>query len=207
MNKFLCLEGTDGVGKSTQVKLLSKYMTKYNIDHITTREPGGSPFGEKIRELLLTEKNLSSKERAYLFFAIRSKHIRDIIKPALSKGKYVICDRFYFSTYVYQNDYISELRPEIIDFLLTDSCNKVYPDVTIYLDSDVSVCLERLKKRNKFNILDSIEERDIIYKKSLFNYVLQEHNNSAHTIKIKSNGSEEKVHKRIIEELKERKLI
>ena len=93
--KFITFEGCDGCGKSTQLKLLSAYLTENNIPHIFTREPGGGKISEAIREILLSGKNadMTDECEALLYAAARVQHLSDRVEPALAKGELVICDR------------------------------------------------------------------------------------------------------------------
>ena len=93
--KFVTFEGCDGCGKSTQLKMLSTYLTEHNVPHIFTREPGGGKISEAIREILLSGKNadMTDECEALLFAAARVQHLRDRVEPALIEVKLVICDR------------------------------------------------------------------------------------------------------------------
>ena len=100
---FVSFEGPEASGKSSQIKLLAKYLKKNRIPHIITREPGGTKIGEKLRKIILDKKeNISPSEEILLLMSARLNHINNIILPALKKGKIVICDRFADSTFVYQ---------------------------------------------------------------------------------------------------------
>ena len=102
--KFITFEGCDGCGKSTQLKLLSDYLTKNGIDHIFTREPGGGKISEAIREILLNGKNteMSDECEALLYASARAQHIKDRVEPALRENKLVVCDRYVDSSIAYQ---------------------------------------------------------------------------------------------------------
>jgi dTMP kinase len=101
--KFITLEGIDGAGKSTHLAWLAEFCHTRGIPVITTREPGGTPFGERLRDLLLDRRQqFHAETEALLMFAARSEHLQKIIEPALAKGSYVICDRFTDATFAYQ---------------------------------------------------------------------------------------------------------
>ena len=103
MSKFIVIEGSEGVGKSSQIKNIRSYLSEHNIDHILTREPGGTKFGESMRSVILDEENNTDNlTDALLFYASRYENYKKIIIPALEKGQTVICDRFHYSTLVYQ---------------------------------------------------------------------------------------------------------
>ena len=102
--KFITIEGIEGVGKSTNIDFIASYLKGHNINLMTTREPGGTELAEKIREILLNPHKEDVPEIAelLLFFAARSFHLSNVIKPALAEGKYVVCDRFTDATVAYQ---------------------------------------------------------------------------------------------------------
>ena len=99
--KFITFEGIDGAGKTTQIEALHAFLRDSGIEVVRTREPGGTPLGEKIRGLLLHE-DMDETAETLLFFASRAQHIRDVILPALARGAWVLSDRFTDATYAYQ---------------------------------------------------------------------------------------------------------
>ena len=99
--KFITFEGIDGAGKTTQIQALQRFLTDRGIEVVRTREPGGTPLGEKIRALLLND-DMNLMAETLLFFAARSQHITDVIVPALQRGAWVLSDRFTDATYAYQ---------------------------------------------------------------------------------------------------------
>ena len=150
---FITFEGGEGSGKSTQIRLLSKLLTEQNISHIVTREPGGTEFGEQIRKILLQGniEKLDSYSEFLCFAASRREHLKKIILPALNKNKIVICDRFLDSSYVYQG-MVGGLKKEIITKIHDDFCFKKYPDLTILLNVNPKVGLER---KNKTTLIEN----------------------------------------------------
>ena len=133
--KFITFEGCDGCGKSTQLRLLSEYLTKNGIAHIFTREPGGGKISEAIREILLSGKNMEMTDEceALLYAASRVQHLSDRVEPALAEGKLVICDRYVDSSFAYQAcarglgmDFIKKINAFAIE--------KYLPDVTVFID-------------------------------------------------------------------------
>ena len=108
MNKQLgmlvTVEGGEGVGKTTNMLFIENWLKKKNIEYTSTREPGGTPLAENIRELLLTPNDelISENTELLLMFAARAQHLSRVILPSLNQGKWVLCDRFYHSTYAYQ---------------------------------------------------------------------------------------------------------
>ena len=133
--KFITFEGCDGCGKSTQLKLLSEYLTKNNIPHIFTREPGGGKISEEIRSILLNGKNseMTDECEALLYAAARAQHLRDRVQPALEKGELVICDRYVDSSFAYQA-YARGLGMEFVQKINHFALDAFSPDVTIFID-------------------------------------------------------------------------
>ena len=156
-NLFITFEGGDGSGKSTQVNLLKDYLDNLNFETIKTREPGGTPSAEILRELLTTGEveKWTPMSEALLMWASRYEHLIQVIKPALNLGKNVISDRFYDSTYAYQGvahnlgiDKMEKLKKIII--------GDIEPDVTFVLDIDPKVGLKRsLDRSNQENRFES----------------------------------------------------
>lgn len=133
--KFITFEGCDGSGKSTQLKLLSEYLTENKIPHIFTREPGGGKISEAIREILLNGKNseMTDECEALLYAASRVQHLHDRVEPALSEGKLVICDRYVDSSLAYQA-YARGLGAEFVSKINAFALTKYRPDVTVFID-------------------------------------------------------------------------
>ena len=147
--RFLTLEGIEGVGKTTQVARLSKALSERAIAHVTTREPGGTPLAEQIRELVLTARSESLPDTAelLLMFAARSVHLANYIEPQLAAGRWVICDRFTDATYAYQGAGRG-LGADSVARLESLVQGNRRPDLTLLLDVPVSVGLRRAQARN-----------------------------------------------------------
>jgi dTMP kinase len=147
--RFLTLEGIEGVGKTTQVARLSKALSGRAIAHVVTREPGGTPLAEQIRELVLTARAESLPDTAelLLMFAARSVHLHNYIEPQLAAGRWVICDRFTDATYAYQGAGRG-LGADSIARLESLVQGKRRPDLTLLLDLPVTVGLMRAQARN-----------------------------------------------------------
>ena len=133
--KFVTFEGCDGCGKSTQLKMLSDYLTENNIPHIFTREPGGGKISEAIREILLNGKNseMTDECEALLYAASRVQHLSDRVEPALAEGKLVICDRYVDSSLAYQA-YARGLGRDFVTKINAFALEKYLPDVTVFID-------------------------------------------------------------------------
>ena len=133
--KFITFEGCDGCGKSTQLRLLSEYLTNNNIPHIFTREPGGGKISEAIRDILLNGKNseMTDECEALLYAASRVQHLSDRVEPALREGKLVICDRYVDSSLAYQA-HARGLGVDFVSKINAFALEKYLPDVTIFID-------------------------------------------------------------------------
>jgi dTMP kinase len=151
--KFITFEGLDGCGKSTQLEKLAAFLRAAGLAVVVTREPGGTPSGEKIRQLLLDTgtSGLSPRAELALMFASRAQHIREVIQPATNEGRVVLCDRFTDSTEAYQGGG-RRLGSEPVLALHRILCEGLQPDLTILMDSEVAASVERARRRNQADI-------------------------------------------------------
>lgn len=148
--KFITFEGLDGCGKSTQLEKLAVALRQQGIDVLTTREPGGTIVGERIRAVLLDSRTagLDSHAEMALMFGSRAQLIAEVIEPALATGKWVLCDRFTDSTEAYQGGG-RQLGSEVVLQLHRLLCRGFWPELTILMDSDVNSSVMRARRRNK----------------------------------------------------------
>ena len=169
--KFISIEGSEGSGKSTNIQYIQTYLKTKNIDFIATREPGGTPIAEKIRDLLLDKKNARLCEDAelLLMFAARAQHLNELIIPALEAGKWVLSDRFTDASYAYQGGGRG-LSTEKIAQLETWVQGELRPDATILLDIPVEQGMERVRLRGE---TDRFEEEEMSFFKRIRNTYLQ----------------------------------
>jgi dTMP kinase len=153
---FISIEGVEGVGKSTNISLIQEMLGAAKIDYVTTREPGGTPIAEKIRELLLDKQNVEMTNRAELLlvFAARAQHIQELIEPTLASGSWVITDRFTDSTYAYQGGGRGAATAEIKE-IEQFAIRSFQPDLTILLDLATEIGLERAGKRGELDRFES----------------------------------------------------
>jgi dTMP kinase len=157
---FICFEGVEGSGKSTQAKLLYKFIKKKITKKvILTREPGGTLFSEKIRNLMLDKKTkISPLTEFFLLMAARNEHIISKINFYLKKNFIIICDRFFYSTLAYQH-YLEGMDKKFIFSIQKKIFNKVHPDITFLIDLNKKESKARINKRakktNKFDKLSS----------------------------------------------------
>lgn len=147
---FITLEGPDGSGKSTIIKMMEDYLNKKKIDFISTREPGGIDIAEQIREVVLNKKNTAMDKRteALLYAASRRQHMAEKVIPALNKGKVVICDRFIDSSLAYQG-YARGIGIREVMAINEFAIEGYMPDLTIYLDIEPKIGIERISKNEK----------------------------------------------------------
>ena len=161
MNKkkglFITFEGPEASGKSSQILLLQKYLTKNKISFITTREPGGTKLAESLRNLILkTKSDINIDEEILMLMAARSHHINNVIMPALDKGNLVISDRFADSTFVYQG-YVNNFGILKAKNLHKNILNNFLPNKTFLFNLSTSKILARLKNRKSKNKYDKLE--------------------------------------------------
>ncbi|MCX7858117.1 MAG: dTMP kinase [Deltaproteobacteria bacterium] len=143
MPLFVSFEGIEGSGKTTQFEYLAGYLKNKGFNVVKTREPGGSRLGERVRAMLLKEEiNISPQAELFLIMAQRAQHVEEVILPALSQGKFVICDRFIDATVAYQG-YGRGLDLELIRYLNGIVTRNVTPHLTILLDCDIETGLKR----------------------------------------------------------------
>jgi len=158
--KFITVEGIEGVGKSTNIGFLSSIIEQNGFSVLRTREPGGTPMAERIRQMLLEhgDEPMPDIAESLLFFASRSLHICNTIRPALAAGHWVVCDRFTDASRAYQG-YGRGLGLERINMMAEWVQEGLQPDLTILLDAPAAVSMDRTEKRGDADRLDS-EEAD-----------------------------------------------
>jgi len=146
---FITLEGSEGVGKTSNLEYIKNLLDRAQIDYIVTREPGGTPMGEALRNMLLSDdfKGMSDDTELLLMFAARAEHVAQVIRPALARGTWVLCDRFTDATYAYQGGG-RQLDMARIAALEHWVLGELRPDLTLLLDAPVEVGRERAGKRS-----------------------------------------------------------
>jgi len=157
---FITFEGSEGSGKSTQVQRLSARLERLGIPYLVTREPGGTPIGETIRELLQFASHnsgMTPETELLLFEASRSQLVREIIKPALENGTCVIADRFFDSTTAYQGA-ARKLNREMVDSLSAFAAGDCIPDVTLVLDIDALTAKSRMQEPRRQDRMEQESE-------------------------------------------------
>ena len=153
--KFISLEGGEGAGKSSAIKVIQNWLEQQGIDYVLTREPGGTPMAEEIRNLVLSTRDeaVAPNTELLLVFASRVQHLSEKILPAMAQGKWVISDRFVDSSYVYQG-IARGIDESIIDGLVATFLKGQLPDKTLLLDVPVEIGMRRVQTRGETNRLD-----------------------------------------------------
>ena len=157
--RFITLEGSEGAGKSTNVDTVCETLTEAGIDFVRTREPGGTPMAEALRDAMLHKWNESVDgiTELLLVFAARAQHLSHVIRPALAAGRWVVCDRFTDATFAYQG-YGRRLDLEKLAALESWIQGELQPDITLYLDVAPDVAEQRIAGREKDRM--EVERRD-----------------------------------------------
>ncbi len=157
--RFITLEGIEGVGKSTHLKFIQRYLSKRKIPYIVTREPGGTPVAEALRKIVLSShrETMTPMAELLLLFAGRAQHIANIIRPALQAGTWVVCDRFTETSYAYQG-YGRKLPLEQIETLESWVQNDLQPDLVLVFDAPVKIALRRARRRGATDRIESEQE-------------------------------------------------
>ena len=162
---FITIEGGEGVGKSTNIDFIARRLKQQAIPFILTREPGGTPLAEDIRQLLLTprEEGVAENTELLLMFAARAQHIAEVIEPALARGEWVVCDRFTDATFAYQGGGRGIPMAKIAD-LEQWVQGDLRPDFTVLLDAPVEVGMSRASQRGA---LDRFEQEQKVFFESV----------------------------------------
>lgn len=208
---FIVFEGGEGVGKTTQIELVHKALKNKNLPSVKTREPGGTPLAEKIRNLF-KEKNSDDPTplaELYLVCAARAQHVEKVIRPNLQENKIILCDRFLDSTYVYQH-ILGNISKEIIDSATHSILQGLIPHITLVFHCDKKIASNRVHKEEtrQLDRLDSYNEniQNIIlngYKKIIENQFSYPCANIPKRIAIDASGSIENVFAQIKNALKQ----
>lgn len=212
---FITLEGLDGSGKTTQIARLAKWMKKRGLDPVVTRQPGGTPTGDRIRALLLDSgtEPVSPMTEMALMFGDRAQAIAQVIEPALSAGQIVLCDRFTDSTEAYQGGG-RELGSEVVLELHRLICGGLQPDLTLLLLPSLETCLERARRRNDRQIAQDgkdesrfEQEQSAFFRRVWLKYREIARRESDRVVVIEGNLGPDEVHEQIVEAVSERVVV
>ena len=141
---FISFEGVDGAGKSTQLEWVRDFLSEHDVAVTVTREPGGTPLGEKLREILLNDNDgMHPETEALLMFAARREHLEQVIAPALARGDTVLCDRFSDASFAYQGggSGVDRAKLEVLEHWVHPD---IQPDLTLYFDLPIEVARQRV---------------------------------------------------------------
>ena len=200
---LITFEGNEGCGKSTQIRLLEKYLKKNGHKVFLTREPGGTEIGDRIRGVLLDVRHqkMSPVSETMLYMASRAQLVSEVVRPRLEKGHVVLCDRWLDSTMAYQG-YAGGVDPGWIEALGRVATQGVTPRLTLYLDLPVLVGLGRARKRLQ---ADRIEKKELGFHEKVregFLAISRKEPARFRRIPIEKNDSEDTVHRLILKELR-----
>jgi len=200
---FVTFEGPEGSGKTVQAQLLADYLEReHKLDVLLTREPGGTRIGDLIRGIFLSPENqdMSPKTELLLVMAARAQHVAELIKPALERGKIVICTRFIDATLAYQG-YGRGLSESMINELNEFVSEGVKPDITFILDVDLVEGLRRARKKSRLESPegDRIEQLDLSFHQRVKEGYLSIARREPQRIKVIPPGSKREVHEQVRE--------
>ena len=211
--KFITFEGLDGVGKSTQLEKLADKLRAHGLAVITTRNPGGTAIGEKLRAVLLSSRTegLSPRAELAMMFADRAQHVEEMILPALEKGQWVLCDRFTDSSEAYQGGG-RRLGSEAVLQLHKILCHDLQPDLTILMLSDPARSVARARRRNTEQTRRSqadenrFEKENRTFYKRVFDAYMAIAAREKRVVKVDARKPIDKVHKEIVRSVEEKLL-
>lgn len=195
---FIAFEGADGCGKSTQVRLLAEHLEGLGLDVLRTREPGGCPVAEEIREIVLSkdDKKMEALTEAMLYAAARAEHVRQVIKPALENGKLVLCDRYLLSSLAYQG-YGRQLGVETVRRINEPAVDGCLPDVTVFINVPPEYAFKRM---NEQKVHDRLEREDMPFHERVFHGFI-ELSKSENVLPVDAQGSKVETHERIMQKI------
>ena len=197
--KLISFEGIEGVGKSTTINSIKKYLEGNNISVYCTREPGGTKYGESLRSILLNNKsNISPEAELLLIFSIRNQHIEEIIKPKLLQGDWVLCDRFIDASIAYQG-YGKKVDLKKINMLIDSFTDNIVPDITMFFDLPYNLAKKRFPKNKKKDRFENL--KDSFFEDVYSGYKYQLKNNKNRIKKIDANCDKNEVYSQIISAL------
>lgn len=209
--KFITLEGIEGSGKSVQLHLLEEELKKRKVHFLITQQPGGTPFGKEVRQILLQQEGAQREPTAelLLYLADRYQHLKEVIEPSLTQGLHVLCDRYHDATLAYQG------HARGLGFPMVDQLAKILalriPDLTLVLDLEVEVGLKRARERNQNENSENwgrFEAEDLYFHRRVregYRLLVQREPNRV--LSVDASGTPEEVFKKLLGLLEEREII
>ncbi|MCH6568758.1 MAG: dTMP kinase [Acidobacteriota bacterium] len=209
--KFITLEGIEGSGKSVQLHLLEEELKKRKVHFLITQQPGGTPFGKEVRQILLQQEGAQREPTAelLLYLADRYQHLKEVIEPSLTQGLHVLCDRYHDATLAYQG------HARGLGFPMVDQLAKILalriPDLTLVLDLEVEVGLKRARERNQNENSENwgrFEAEDLYFHRRVregYRLLVQREPNRV--LLVDASGTPEEVFKKLLGLLEEREII
>ena len=167
---FVSFDGTDGVGKSTQIEMFTQWLSSLGCEYVFCRDPGSTALGDALRDILLQKNDMAIDRRSemFLYMTARTQLVEEIIKPALAEEKLVVCDRYLLANIVYQG-HAGGLDPELVRQVGEVATQGIQPALTFVLDMDVTVARNRMDRE-----LDRIESQGLEYMEQVRQGFLQE---------------------------------
>lgn len=197
---FITMEGTDGAGKTTQINMLRDYLNEKGFNVVCTREPGGTPISEKIREIILDKNNgeMCDITEALLYAAARAQHIKDVILPTLNDGGVVISDRFLDSNLVYQG-FARSMGERLIKNINKYAVGTLEPDITFFLKLKPEEGIDRKKQQAE---LDRMEAESFNFHQRVYDgYVSLSRRNKGRIKSIDAKKAPDEIHSLIVKEI------
>ena len=203
--KFVTFEGCEGVGKSTQLRLVKEDLARAGVDAVFTREPGGPAIAEKIRSLILDPDNvgMDAVTELLLYAAARRQHTMELIEPALAAGKTVFCDRYIDSTFAYQG-FARGLDLDVVHALETIAMGDVQIDLTIFLDVDPSVGFAR---KGGADPNDRLERENAAFFQKVYEGFRRAADENERIVAVSAPGTKYDTHETIMRLLRERGIV
>ena len=204
--KFITFEGGEGVGKTTQLRMIQDYLKQRGVDAVFLREPGGNAISEKIRGIILDRANsaMTGTCEAMLYSAARAQLCEEVIRPALDMGKLVVCDRFIDSTFAYQG-VARGLGVDKIDTLNKLACGEIMPDLTVFLDLEPALAFQR---KGGADVDDRLEQEGMDFHIKVYEgYKLACEKYSDRIVDIDCSSSAQVTHEKIVKALVERGIL
>jgi dTMP kinase len=202
VRRFITFEGIEGSGKTTQIQMLSNHFEETGIDHVLTREPGGTPIGDQVRKLVLSPANrdMTPACEMLLYTAARAQHIDQVIRPSLGDGRVVLCDRFQDATLAYQG-YGRGLPLDLIVSLHDLEVLSLRPDLTLLFDIEVRQAVERARSRERTKARDEsrFEQEDLeFHERVRSGYLELAHQEPERFVVLDARGPVAEVHQRVL---------